>query len=757
MAGWRDVLQARLGRPMSSQIADALYARIKGLRPRQPASTVVLGESVAQQNWALIHKLFPTQLEVEESFRAVSEDNKEKSLEERIDVVAEMFGEMQVGHKEALSKDGPTLEQKVADGVVKQWVSEVLSAADAPAVDIESAEAPADKGAQQNESRKVRAVVVAGLVYVYLVGDPRSIFVLPNSTVEERIKDPAMVFEKQEEAYVEATAQALRYDGTAMYPEKGPACTGRKGGWVGEGKLLGVEFLRSSTEILPVVFPSIDYNGKLHRPLEMQLAMSRPLPNEVLFSGDSALSDGCAMQEVVFPMLSCEEGTAYVFDVPEIQGQEATARTVHLVPFSRGPAANQTWHSPVPGGALLLAMMPPSPMNSATFMSVVQETLRGHQLSQVEGSSLVQPASDADEPTAELPEPGTPEFQTREQDIEAFRVRVAETVDPTVVVGARALGSPHWALDTTMTIDVVRTSALTGLLGVTERGLKTVFMGMYDHDSKKMKQLPDTHVSHTEYNVTMSTHIEFPWDPRVVSLRAERKLMQEQAAGALDKSDGEPPLALPPLPPLMKSVVDSEPDSDLGRSCKELSAINVSTRVCLTSERLEMQGHIASCTEDLCTLVMGKDAAAGWRESVKDCTPLQRAWIVTKHINDALLRRVCIEEYGVGTCTEDSVASYLADLRTPPAERGAPPAEAKQTEGTQPKLRASDAGRTDSEPEPDGRIESGYAEVPSAAEFEGCDKFDGVRPGREFKTGVHGTGYYAAAEPAAEESARDAK
>ena len=751
---------------MSSQIAAALYSRVTALKKREPASTVVLPESVAEQNYQLLQKLFPTKAEVEESFRSVAKQNEEKTLEERIDVVAEIFGAQQVGRREAVSKDGPTTEQKVVDcGLVKQWVSEVLRAdakdedkekeKDTKEGDKDSPNGKKNKkknkknkkskkddekdsavvAAEGNQdapedadSQKIRAVIVAGLVYVYLPGDERSIFVMPNSVVEERVKDPAKVFENQEADYVEEARNVLRYDGTAMYPEGGPKARGKKGGWVGNGKMLGAEFLRSSTDILPCCFPTIDYNGKIYKPLEMQLALSRPLPNEIVFGGDTLLSDGCDMQLVVFPMLTCGENVSFVFDAPEIPGRAGSARAVHLLPFSRGPAANQTWHCPVPGGALMLSMMPPSPMNPATFMSVVQDTLRGHQVTQIEGSEIVSLSGNADD----RPGPDTPEFATYEKDVQDFKKRVNTTVDPAIVVGARALGSPHWPMDTTMTIDVVKTSALPALRCVTERGLKTVFMAKYDKADKKLKQLEDVQLSHTEYNVTMNTHIEFPWDSRVLSLRATRKAQQEEAEAALEEKGCEVGLELLKLPPLMDHISEAELGEEIRASCKDLSVINVSTRPCITSERVEMHQHISNCTEDLCMLVLGKDAATGWRESVKSCTPLQRAWIVTKHINDALLRQVCLEEQGIAECTEESVAAYLHELRTPP------PCPARTSDTP-----AAPAAGPGAEPEPP-QVGS---ELPDAAMFESCDKFAGPRPDREFKTGVHGTGYYSKEAP----------
>jgi hypothetical protein len=745
----------------------ALHARLAALA----ATAVAVSVDAASENADVLTKLFPTMDEVEASFRALSADNADKPLEERVELLARVFGEEQVGRTAAVGAEGATLEHRVCQsGLVAAWVRSVLLAEQAEAEARAETEARCESGSDPEPDErlpmpkpparvepppaaKLRVVVVAGVVYAYLPHDRGAVYVLPNSVVEERVKDPAMVFEHQAEELVAELAQATRYDGAPMYGDGGPAARGRPGGWAGEGKLLGADFLRTSTELLPALLPRVDFNGKLSAPMRLQLAVSRALPDEVLVSGDTALSDACELQTAVFPLLPMSAHTAAVFQLPAVKGPRGheLRRTIHLVPFARGPAKNETWHCPLAGGAVLLNLFPPCAFNQSSFAAAVQDAMRDQQVVDVDAAGLGArqvPAADALQAVRDT-------FARERAELHAA---VQAAVDPVVVLGTRAIGSPHWPVDTTLTLDCVRASALVALKGVTPRGLKTIFMAAYDGAEAKFTQAPDTHLSHSDYNVTVDTHVAFCWQPRVAQLRAAL------AAAALEPvAEAEAEAAAPQLPPMVQHLDDRDLSEAQSARCKELSALNVATRNCVTSERRELHQHIANCAEDLCMLVMGAHGSRAWRGAVAECTPLQRAWVTTKHVVEAILRLACQEDAGVEGCTEQSVEEYLRGLQDLAAQGAAaeraPPRPAAAEDVQQYPQAYVDAAldpahgavaadlRQPTQAAPANDAAQREQGTPSSAPgpslaFAPCPAFEGAREGWEFKTGPLGTGYY---------------
>jgi hypothetical protein len=690
-------LRPTFAQPMAAQMEAALSVRIATMDAAQ-SHVVALSADAALENAAVIQKLFPTFAEVQESFRTLAADNAKLPMEERVEKLAQIFGEQQVGRSASVVDGGATLEQRVCtSGVVTNWVRSVLEGDAQVAREREEnltrrdSEPETETPEVAEAVADVRAVVIGGMVYAYVSAEPDSVYVFPNSVVEERVKDPAMVFDRHEAELVEEMRGAVRYDGVPMYGDAGPAARGNKGGWLGESKLLGVEFLRSSTEMLPAVFPRVDFNGKLAEPMWMDLAIARPLPGEVLFGGDTAMSDGCDLQSVVFPLLRMAANAPLVFTVPAPTAEGACpARSIKLLPFCRGPSKNETWHCPLAGGTVLFNLFPPCPLNHGTLSAVVQETMRRSQA--VEATRGVR----LEEPPAE----GSAEMALYEQ---ALGERHA-TVDAAMVLGVRVMGSPHWPTDTTLTLDTVKGSALVALRGVTARGLKTVFTAEYDAAEVAFKQVAEAHVSHSHYNVSVDTLVCFCWQQRVLQL--------QKALAAAPPNPDEPDL----LPPMMRHLDAADTTEQRHTLCKQLSLLNVSTRNCVTSDRRELHEHIASCAQDLCMLVLGEDASKAWRRAVQQCTPLQRAWVTSKHVVEAMLRLACQEDVGVANCTEATVTGYLEELK-----RMAEP------------------------PKPPEPAAAAAPEAPVDASFEACAVFAGRRAGREFKTGPQGMGYYATA------------
>lgn len=317
-------------------------------------------------------------------------------------------------------------------------------------------------------------VVRNGAILLYCSTEPNTIYAFVSSADEAAIVDPAAEFEMHKDAYIESTKAAVRFDGAPLHSRTDiESSTPRPGGW--RKDRTDIDFRRDEASLLRFPVPTTRSDGMPSEPLLLAAARVRETSlSPPLVAGDTGASDAPALHERLLLMFNSPVCIELGGEKPAVDptaspttspatSPKQPSRIIKLIPVQRG-SYNL---SGVIGGERVLQLI--SCCSLSGLASGIQDAMRMHALSQ-----MIEKLRESESiPDTDLSAEQRDKLQQGMKNVDFF-----------YLAGFRVQSTAAWGLSSnTLTVDMIRASALVNMRCCTPRGAMALLNAEYSAET----------------------------------------------------------------------------------------------------------------------------------------------------------------------------------------------------------------------------------------------------------------------------------